>query len=97
MALTAPEETALKGLVAGMTAAELEAMKIAGQKQQVADLRTKWTAKKAALTTAEGNYLAALNDADVALAGGDAAVIATAKTAIATTKQALNAALEAAK
>lgn len=97
MAFTNGEETALKGLVAGMSQAELDALKIAGQKQQVADLRTKWAAKKAALTTAEGNYLTALNDADVALAGGDAAAITAAKAAIVTTKTALTAALEAAK
>lgn len=97
MALTAQEETALKGLVADMTPTELAAMKIAGQKQQVADLKQKWIVKKAALETASGNYLAALNDADIALAGGDATAIANAKTAIVTAKQALSAALEAAK
>lgn len=97
MALSAQEEAIVKGMIAGLSAAEATALGTAAQERRITELRDEWTRKRAALDTAAGNYLASLDVSLAALKSGVAADITAAKQGIQTAKQALVDALQAAK
>lgn len=97
MPLTAQQEADVLALTQGLSAEEITAMKLSGQKQRIETLREEWKKKKINLDVAIGNYLAALDVADSALNRGITTEITTAKQSIVDTKVALVAALQAAK